>query len=316
VPRADDATRGSPADASTPGVERSTAGWELRGTRATPEGHRIARDGAELLRGDGARRERRSHDSRTWHPACNGERRTGTARHCVDEITLQLLALFGAFWAAVLGFAAELPRSRWAWRAIAGLGLGGVFTHLGWALLNLPVLMAQPGALLNPSIGYTVLALPLGPLATAPWRERVTSRDAYLSAVFRNLPLALAVARMGCLAAGCCYGTPTRLPWGVRLGGEPPAVHPTPVYEIALLVALWLGLRRLPRAWVAPVFLMAFGAIRLVLEPLRAAPPLGPPLVPAAVVAAFWTPAGLLLAPRSALARLWRRRTEARRVAS
>jgi prolipoprotein diacylglyceryltransferase len=30
------------------------------------------------------------------------------------------------------------------------------------------------------------------------------------------LPLAMAISRIGCLMAGCCFGTPTHLPWGIR----------------------------------------------------------------------------------------------------
>ena len=30
------------------------------------------------------------------------------------------------------------------------------------------------------------------------------------------LPLSMAISRIGCLMAGCCFGTPTNLPWGIR----------------------------------------------------------------------------------------------------
>ncbi len=70
------------------------------------------------------------------------------------------------------------------------------------------------------------------------------------------LPLGQGIGRWGCLAAGCCYGKPTQLPWGVRLGGSPASVtppdlwgiplHPTQLYESAadfsifLFIAFWL----------------------------------------------------------------------------
>ena len=56
------------------------------------------------------------------------------------------------------------------------------------------------------------------------------------------LPMGHAVGRWGCLAAGCCYGKPTSLPWGVRFSNpeslvDPAlygvALHPTQVYESA-----------------------------------------------------------------------------------
>ena len=30
------------------------------------------------------------------------------------------------------------------------------------------------------------------------------------------LPIGMAISRVGCLAAGCCFGTPTHLPWGIQ----------------------------------------------------------------------------------------------------
>lgn len=76
----------------------------------------------------------------------------------------------------------------------------------------------------------------------------------------------LAVARLGCLAAGCCFGTVSSLPWAIRLpaGTEAAAVHaatgliraedPTtlPVHPLQLyFMCLHLGLG-LFLAWFAP----------------------------------------------------------------
>lgn len=62
------------------------------------------------------------------------------------------------------------------------------------------------------------------------------------------LPIGHAIGRLGCLAAGCCYGAHTDLPWGVPLAGDP-SRHPTQIYEalanaaIAFLIAR-VGLAR------------------------------------------------------------------------
>ena len=64
-----------------------------------------------------------------------------------------------------------------------------------------------------------------------------------------GLPLGHALGRIGCFLAGCCYGKPTSLPWGVRftdphalvpseLLGVP--LHPTQLYESALNFGLFL----------------------------------------------------------------------------
>ena len=74
-------------------------------------------------------------------------------------------------------------------------------------------------------------------------------------------PLALghAIGRLGCFAAGCCYGKPTQLPWGVtftdtyahELVGTPLGIplHPTQLYEslaefMIFGVLLFLGRRQ------------------------------------------------------------------------
>ncbi|MBI3071610.1 MAG: prolipoprotein diacylglyceryl transferase [Deltaproteobacteria bacterium] len=67
------------------------------------------------------------------------------------------------------------------------------------------------------------------------------------------LMLGLAFHRAaGCfLGAGCCYGSPTSLPWGIvwPAGTQPwgaypnQAIHPTQLYETVFATALFLGLR-------------------------------------------------------------------------
>jgi phosphatidylglycerol---prolipoprotein diacylglyceryl transferase len=58
--------------------------------------------------------------------------------------------------------------------------------------------------------------------------------------------LGLAIGRVGCLLAGCCYGAVCDLPWAIQYPhthethGLP--VHPVPLYEtgLMLLVTFWL----------------------------------------------------------------------------
>jgi phosphatidylglycerol:prolipoprotein diacylglycerol transferase len=73
------------------------------------------------------------------------------------------------------------------------------------------------------------------------------------------LPFGHAVGRLGCLAAGCCYGRPTSLPWGIALGGQDASLtprelwgiplHPTQLYESAVNAAIGIFLLKvlLPR---------------------------------------------------------------------
>lgn len=66
-----------------------------------------------------------------------------------------------------------------------------------------------------------------------------------------GIALGQAVGRLGCLMAGCCYGRPTELPWGITFThplaaanvGTPldVSLHPTQLYEsVAALVILGL----------------------------------------------------------------------------
>ena len=73
-----------------------------------------------------------------------------------------------------------------------------------------------------------------------------------------GIALGQAVGRIGCLMAGCCYGRPTELPWGITFTnplaaanvGTPLGVslHPTQLYEsgaaLIILAALLLAERR------------------------------------------------------------------------
>ncbi len=102
-------------------------------------------------------------------------------------------------------------------------------------------------------------------------------------------PVALghAIGRIGCFMAGCCFGKPTTLPWGVtftsevaaRLGGTPLNVplHPTQLYEAAAEFANFIFLFSVARRWRVPgqaigAYLMIYGVERGLLEFLRGDP--------------------------------------------
>ena len=108
------------------------------------------------------------------------------------------------------------------------------------------------------------------------------------------LPLALMVQRFGCLMAGCCFGTPTHLPWSVQYGprfhafsdqlqlGLVPSgstlslpIHPVQVYEAICALIILILLTRIRKLLRAPgnLFLISFGlygGFRFLLEFIRA----------------------------------------------
>ena len=86
---------------------------------------------------------------------------------------------------------------------------------------------------------------------------------------------AVGVGRLGCFYAGCCYGTPTRLPWGVTF----PTVdslprHPTQLYEAsfhlsAAVILFWLQRRGMFRGQLIKLYILAYLAYRFVTEWIR-----------------------------------------------
>lgn len=162
------------------------------------------------------------------------------------------LALYIVEWRHYVADPAALLRS---WRA-AGVYYGGFIAAVGAAT----VYVRRSG-------------LPLGKTAdlTAP-----------------AIALGQSVGRVGCLAAGCCYGKPTDLPWAITfvdpraaaITGVPlnQALHPTQAYLslnalalCGLLLLLWRQRRR--RGWPPGIvfwaYVILYSASRFLLEYLR-----------------------------------------------
>ncbi len=102
-----------------------------------------------------------------------------------------------------------------------------------------------------------------------------------------GIALGHAIGRLGCFAAGCCYGRPTSEPWGViftsrfaaRTTGVPLGIplQPTQLFESAVegvlcLVLLWFFARRHRDGEVMGAWLFCYGVARFFLEFLRGDP--------------------------------------------
>ena len=89
--------------------------------------------------------------------------------------------------------------------------------------------------------------------------------------------------RQGCFAAGCCWGKPTTLPWGVKfteLGHQITGVpidtylHPTQLYEsfamlLVFLFLLWLHKRKRFSGQVILTYALLYSVIRFSIEFVR-----------------------------------------------
>ncbi|HCC57715.1 MAG TPA: prolipoprotein diacylglyceryl transferase, partial [Solibacterales bacterium] len=89
--------------------------------------------------------------------------------------------------------------------------------------------------------------------------------------------------RLGCFAAGCCWGRECDLPWAVTFRnpnattGVPlnRPLHPTQLYEaggewIIMLALLWAFRRKHTAGQIIGLYLMLYGLLRFVVEFFRA----------------------------------------------
>ncbi len=98
-----------------------------------------------------------------------------------------------------------------------------------------------------------------------------------------GIAIGQAVGRQGCFAAGCCWGKPTGLPWGVEftqaghdVTGVPLGVHlhPTQLYESFTMLAvfiflLWLHRRKKFSGQVVLFYAVLYGIARFTIEFFR-----------------------------------------------
>ena len=96
-----------------------------------------------------------------------------------------------------------------------------------------------------------------------------------------GLVVAHAFGRVGCLSAGCCYGRPTDVPWGIKINSElvdeglrNVPLHPTQIYESVSLFILYFGLLNIFKnkkfdGQVGLTYFMLYPIIRSIIEIYR-----------------------------------------------
>ncbi|MDP9171454.1 MAG: prolipoprotein diacylglyceryl transferase [Acidobacteriota bacterium] len=132
-----------------------------------------------------------------------------------------------------------------------------------------------------------------------------------------GLALGHGIGRLGCFAAGCCWGRPTHLPWAVTFNnpeattGVPLGIplHPTQLYEafaegIICLILIACLHRKHRDGSVIGLYLMLYGAVRFGVEFLRthdSSNPLGGPFSLEQWIALALVPLGAFLIFRAPL---------------
>jgi phosphatidylglycerol---prolipoprotein diacylglyceryl transferase len=112
-------------------------------------------------------------------------------------------------------------------------------------------------------------------------RRRGWSWRPTLDALALGAPLGQFFGRIGCFMAGCCYGTPTHVPWAVvftdptslcPFRGEP--LHPSQLYESALALGVfaflyWFRTRKRYSGQLVLLYLCLAGLVRFIVEFFR-----------------------------------------------
>jgi phosphatidylglycerol:prolipoprotein diacylglycerol transferase len=172
--------------------------------------------------------------------------------------------------------------------AVLGAKLLLILTDLGFYFRN-PGEIFSLASLQAGGVFYGGL---IGAVALALWYTRRASLpllrtcDVFAPAV----ALGHVIGRLGCFSAGCCFGKPTSLPWGVtftdpyahEMFGTPLGVrlHPTQLYEAlaeALIFLLLLARLRKKQfdGQVMALYLAVYGVARFLIEFVRDDPDRG-----------------------------------------
>lgn len=171
-----------------------------------------------------------------------------------------------------------------AWQKL-GIGIGAFCGAMIGA--KLPFLFSDLSGLMSGSAwladGKTIMCGIVGGyfgVELAKWvlDVRVKTGDTFAAPV----ALAVAIGRLACFSAGCCFGAPTNLPWGCyfqhsprdEISGELVRRHPTQLYEAAfhLLAAALLfefGRRGLLRGQLIKAYILAYLGYRFLTEFIR-----------------------------------------------
>jgi phosphatidylglycerol:prolipoprotein diacylglycerol transferase len=171
-------------------------------------------------------------------------------------------------------------RVEYAADAVIAAALAGLVGARGMYLLGADASLGDPLAWVDLRSGgmsfYGALLLSI-PVASGVAALRGVPVLAGWDAFATGLPFGFAISRLGCLAAGCCYGLPTSLPWGVQLPALPGPVHPTQLYEAAWQLGLGVALdarwrRRGPPGELALIWLGGTALGRFAIEFWRGDP--------------------------------------------
>ena len=150
--------------------------------------------------------------------------------------------------------------------------------RLGFVLLELPYYRVHPAEIIRLEEGGLSFhgGLIVG-VAVGIWfcHRRGINPWKMADLVAPAVALGTAIARMGCLLNGCCYGYVTDLPIGMPAAlGDPSLRHPTQIYEAVLDMILFIYLYRHQNhrrfaGYLGLVYLILYSVLRSIVEIFR-----------------------------------------------
>lgn len=189
-------------------------------------------------------------------------------------VGLGLVAAVGLYWFNVRG--RTTGNAGLAIAAAAAIG-GIVGAKVPVWIANAPAILAHPERIALLLSGRTIVGgIVGGALAVYLTKRRLHITQRLGNQLVPSLCLGIAIGRVGCFLAGCCYGIATSLPWGVDFG-DGLLRHPTQLYEAFLLLGLF-AYAQIMRDRYAPGalfrrFMIVYFAWRFLVEFVRVSPP-------------------------------------------
>jgi phosphatidylglycerol---prolipoprotein diacylglyceryl transferase len=193
--------------------------------------------------------------------------------------TLVMLAAVTVMSLLLRRWQAKLPL---LWWQKVGIGVGGFCGAMIGA--KLPFVLTDWAGLVSGmawlSDGKTIMCGIVGGyfgVELAKWTLdiRVKTGDTFAVPV----AVGVAIGRVACFFGGCCYGTPTSLPWGVCFShaGDTLPRHPTQLYEAAfhftMAGLLWsLQQRKLFKGQLIKLYILLYLGYRFFTEFIRPEP--------------------------------------------
>lgn len=125
---------------------------------------------------------------------------------------------------------------------IAALVGGTIGAKLPYWIFYFPEIIKSYPNIMPLLSGRTITGGIIGGFLAVVWiKKKLGIKERRGNLFAPAIALGVAIGRIGCFLAGCCYGTITSFPWGVDFG-DGALRHPTQIYESLFMLAMFVYL--------------------------------------------------------------------------